>query len=378
MGIKPPVHENMNTEETDMGSYSLVWSGHKLGESYFDLMEAIKISTNLNELKENLKSKVEKWNSMNVNLLCADTEGNIGYALLSSIPLRNNSVPFTGGKIINGANAGTTNDWINFDSFSKLPFHLNSEKGYYMNANNQPYPAETAFLDIGATQGPTSRSKRLTELIEEKIAKGHKFTTEDMIEMQQDVMDVQGREIAPHVLKLCEKVLSDSTMKHNLYERQGWQFMLKHFVDFHGSMEEDSIPATVYQYWKYFMYTSLFRDVTEVDGKQKELLNSATKKPFWDAKTRLGLIDNHAFDEFFTKLIVHLGENPTSTTYDSLCKNGFAADKYQENHVKMTGAYCQYNVGWAMLEAKEYLYKKISSDSREWKWGNVHKNTYFN
>jgi hypothetical protein len=38
--------------------------------------------------------------------------------------------------------------------------------------------------------------------------------------------------------------------------------MLDIFRNFDGSMDENSIPATVYSYWQYFFYQSLFNKYT--------------------------------------------------------------------------------------------------------------------
>lgn len=173
-------------------------------------------SKNIPEFKTNVKSAIKKWNSVSVNMLMADNSGNIGYMLGSSIPIRNNSAPFRG--VIAMKEQGTNYDWVGFRDFDLLPFHINSEKGYYMNANNQIYP-DSALWDVGATMGNTPRAIRLEEILEEKISSGHKFTPQDMIDIQNDMIDVYGRELSPHIYKLVDRVLGDSSLRHNLAER---------------------------------------------------------------------------------------------------------------------------------------------------------------
>ena len=70
------------------------------------------------------------------------------------------------------------------------------------------------------------------------------------------------------------------------------------------------MPATVYAYWQYFFYTSLLRAYTDLGPTESELLKDG--EPFWNIKTRLSLIDNYAFTDFYQRLILHLSENPTS------------------------------------------------------------------
>lgn len=111
----------------------------------------------------------------------ADNSGNIGYLMGSSIPIRDNHYPYVGCKVLDGQTS--RHDWIGFGDFSTLPFHINPKKGYFINGNNRQY-TDKAASDIGATHGSTARTLRLNEIIESKIKEGHKFTPEDMVEMQ--------------------------------------------------------------------------------------------------------------------------------------------------------------------------------------------------
>lgn len=88
----------------------------------------------------------------------ADNSGNIGYMLVSSIPIRRNDYPLLGCRVHDGTSS--KHDWIGYDDFEKLPFSINSEKGFYMTANQRQYP-ETARDDIGASHGSTARALRL-------------------------------------------------------------------------------------------------------------------------------------------------------------------------------------------------------------------------
>lgn len=145
--------------------------------------------------------------------------------------------------------------------------------------------------------------------------------------------------------------------------------MLNLLNDYKGDMSADQIPATVYSFWHYFFHASLFKYWTEDDSAQKQLKNSVGGKPFWNRQTRTAITDNYSFQTFYFNLIKELSENPDSTKYDKMCLNGFEHFKYKENHEKLVakgGKICQYNAAWAILEAKDALFKHVSSDSRTW------------
>lgn len=78
-----------------------------------------------------------------------------------------------------------------------------------MTANNRIMP-DTSKFDVGTTMTNTGRSMRLKELIESGINGGKKFTSQDMINMQQDMTDVVAREITPHILKITNFVIQNA------------------------------------------------------------------------------------------------------------------------------------------------------------------------
>lgn len=137
---------------------------------------------------------------MPLNMVFADTSGNIAYALLSPAPKRKNDYPYLGTSVLDGQT--TKHDWEGSVDLKHLPFHINPEKGYFVTANQRVVPENSKF-DFGATMGSTARALRITELIENKLAEGHKFDSQDMIDMQQDLMDVTARLLAPHIVKIA-------------------------------------------------------------------------------------------------------------------------------------------------------------------------------
>jgi len=250
-----------------------------------------------------------------------------------------------------------------------LPFHINSDKGYYVTANNRQVP-ETARYSIGATHGSTMRSLRINELIEQGIKDGKKFTAQDMVDIQQDVVDVAARAMTPHILKIAETALNAEEYGFTQKDKQDAKYMMDFLKDFKGAMSQDSIPATVYSYWHYFFYSGFLHSYTSLGERGRAWRNA--DEPFWNLKTRLSLVDNYGFADFYANLVLHLGENLQSDKFDRLCANGFGEGKYKGARS------CQYNVARAFIEAKKFIEENISKDSKTWQWKNVHVNEYSN
>jgi acyl-homoserine lactone acylase PvdQ len=64
----------------------------------------------------------------------ADTDGNIGYSLIGSVPVRKNNFETLGSRVISGSNSEY--EWIGFETPINLPFVLNPSSGFFVSANS--------------------------------------------------------------------------------------------------------------------------------------------------------------------------------------------------------------------------------------------------
>lgn len=90
--------------------------------------------------------------------------------------------------------------------------------------------------------------------------------------------------------------------------------MIHILQNFKGEFSEDSVGATVYSYFQYFFYQSLFTEQT-VNGRRESKLMSkdpATEKDekFWNEKRQLLLIDNYMFSNTYQALISKMATYP--------------------------------------------------------------------
>ena len=70
---------------------------------------------------------------------------------------------------------------------------------------------------------------------------------------------------------------------------------------FNGDMHADSIQATIYSLWHYYFHASLLRAQTVRGHRESKIMKD--DEVFWNTKTRLSLIDNYAFTDFYLRLI---------------------------------------------------------------------------
>ena len=62
-------------------------------------------------MKEEVK-RFHHWRSIPINLVAADSSGNIGYSLLVNAPIRKNGYPYLGCKVLDGTTS--KHDWEGF------------------------------------------------------------------------------------------------------------------------------------------------------------------------------------------------------------------------------------------------------------------------
>jgi penicillin G amidase len=109
----------------------------------------------------------------------AFTNGDIAAVTLSTGPIRKNKTPYSGCFVLDGTT--TANDWEEgkYIPSKDLPKLKNPSKGYIVSANNRLAPDNVKY-DMGQAITSTARAQRLTELLENSIKAGEKFTIEDI------------------------------------------------------------------------------------------------------------------------------------------------------------------------------------------------------
>ena len=94
-----------------------------------------------------------------------------------------------------------------------------------------------------------------------------------MVDIQSDLMDVFARNTLPLIRRITAKTYSDPTHGFSEQEKLDIKFMLDLLEGFDGEMTEDSIAASVYNYWHLFVHHSFLSDQT-VNGTTESKLTS--------------------------------------------------------------------------------------------------------
>lgn len=179
-----------------------------------------------------------------------------------------------------------------------------------------------------------------------------------MIDLQQDLTDVIARGLAPSIVKITEKALTQGTWTKD--QRASIEYMLSIFRSFDGKMEETSIPATIYSFWQYFFYQSLFTKYTnkgKIESKVTEIIDGK-EEPFWNLKKRLLLVDNYAFYDYYQRMIYAVASGENHQRYQRICQ-GYDEEFKGNSH-------CEHNIALAFYEAHQYLLKEISTKEKDW------------
>lgn len=155
-------------------------------------------SSNIEDLRK-LYLSYGTYTGVPANILVAFDNGDIGYFLFANAPRKRSKVPFHGCYVIDGTTSEY--DWVGYKELKELPYVVNPKKGYLITANNRQY-TDNIKDDFGAAHVSTPRAQRIEELILNGIRQQHKFDVNDMKLIQQDQVDVVGREAVINLVKL--------------------------------------------------------------------------------------------------------------------------------------------------------------------------------
>lgn len=262
------------------------------------------------------------------------------------MPNRKNKTPFTGCRVLDGSKS--ENDWDGYLPSSDLIRVANPKKGFVVTANNRVSP-EHSKLDSGATLTSTPRAQRLTELIQKNIDEGVKFDIDTILKIQNDTVDVVARELTPVISRIAHKQLEKITDDEELRKASE---MLKLLEAWNGDMSEESVGATVYSVWVYKLYLHLFSDVIS------------------DEDTKLQIVANYPFMDFYQRLVREIEINPDSQRLNHLCKDSKASFQGTQT--------CAFMIVKSLADAYDFLETELSPNIQDWKWKNIHVNEYPN
>ena len=93
--------------------YSLAWTMMQPGEKCFEFIHraaTVKTIPEMFKIMDEDSKLAGGYRGVTVNVIFADTEGNIGYQLLGPVPIRKDKTPFLGLRVLNGRTSAY--DWV--------------------------------------------------------------------------------------------------------------------------------------------------------------------------------------------------------------------------------------------------------------------------
>ena len=203
---------------------ALKWAAHAPSAD-FEALYRLNHASSFEEAREGMR----EFGGSPLNMVVADVDGNIGYAMIGKIPIRRAGkglLPIDGRPV-------EENEWEGWVPWELHPTLTNPPEGYIATANNKVVDDSYPFY-ITDLWEPPFRVMRIREMIAAK----EKHSLEDMARMQMDVVTIQGRDFIRDVLASDEvsRWCGDSIV------REAWRAL----VEWDGSCATDSVASAIW------------------------------------------------------------------------------------------------------------------------------------
>ncbi|MFZ6030186.1 MAG: penicillin acylase family protein [Chloroflexota bacterium] len=295
---------------------SVRWSLYE-GETIFRSLIKLNRASNWQEFREALR----EWDTLCLNFVYADAEGNIGYQAAGRIPIR--AKQHAGVLPVPGWSGAY--EWQGFIDYDDLPFLFNPPDGFISTANNRviadyPYP-----LYYGGT--PSFRAARIQALLNTK----ERFSVEDMRAIQSDTYSMPAEIFRPYLLKANP---GDDLQAQALELVRQWD----------GYLEPDRLGAVIYEAWFKFL-------VQNTIGDELSLAEE------WLAESYLSEYSNRQI-----LLMESILPDTASAWFDNI----------QTEHIETRDEIVQKS----FTDALAWLRESYGPKPQDWRWERVHTSVY--
>lgn len=168
-----------------------------------------------------------------VNMVFADSEGNIGYSYAGLIPKRDQQqhpfLPLDGGI--------ASSKWAGF--YEKPKSH-NPQSGYIVTANQNIFSHNERGLEYFGQQGaPPFRALRIKEIVERNHKENGVLNFDEMAHIQLDATSLEAKELSPLLGEICQEVFKDASRDRRQFAQE--------LRNFDGNFTADSKAALPYE-----------------------------------------------------------------------------------------------------------------------------------
>ncbi len=286
------------------------------------------------------RAALRLWTAPDLNVMYADTDGNIAFQSVGRIPIREIG---SGEAPVPGWNSRF--EWKGFIPFDDLPRSLNPSKGYIVNANNPPAGPAYRFL-LGTELDYGYRARRIVAMIEshkdqmslsdfEAIqADKYNFLAPELIAALKS-LDLSPTPLERHIDEEKLKELGKSDQQKFREDRQKEQKRIEAarglLSSWDGRMSGDSAQAALYAYFWEQLVTEIFRDQypesewpMAAGARAENAVHYLLRHPdylLWDdtttpARETRDEILVRAFRMGYRKLVRKQGTNPKAWRWD--------------------------------------------------------------
>ena len=263
---------------------------------------------------QEFRAALRTWQAPSLNFLYADVDGNIGYQGVGLHPIR---APGHDGTTPVSGSSGEY-EWQGFVAAEELPWALNPEAGFLVNANNQVVSGEYPHLLTHDWAGP-QRAQRITDL----LSADADLTREEMAEIQGDTYSLAAEALRPYLLAAAPEDDLEARARGLV---ESWDLRY----------EADRAGASVFFVWQWKLLSAIAAD--EVG---EELMK----------------------DLEYTALFEH----PTLDRWLARAEDPWYDDRATEA-VEGRSDVVERSLG----EAVAWLARRYGDDPEEWRWGRLH------
>ncbi|TXH77534.1 MAG: penicillin acylase family protein [Lysobacteraceae bacterium] len=179
---------------------------------------------------ESFKAALSHHVAPAMNMLYADTDGNIGYIGAGRIPIRTQ-----GEGTLPSPGWDSTHGWSGFVPPAQWPQHYNPPSGYLVSANNKVAGDDYPYF-VSHDWARPARARRIEQLLRQRIDAGQRMSIDDMKRIQADTIDLDAVALLGY-------------LKSKLPEGGHSSQAAKYLRDWNGDMRGDSQAAAIFHVW---------------------------------------------------------------------------------------------------------------------------------
>jgi penicillin amidase len=322
-----------DAEHNAQMALAICWTGTQAGTS-------LQAALDLNRAHdwETFKAAMCQWDAPSINMVYADTAGNIGYHLLGRVPIR-----ARGQGVLPVPGWTSEYEWRGYIPFAELPHSYNPPSGYIATANNRITGAEYPYF-LGREWSTGYRARRIADLLEARP----KLTLDDFAAIQNDLYTIPGARLSRVLVdRLSQRVPPPG-------RRGAMRAQALAYLDaWDGRMTVNSVAAPIYEVTLHFLtryvYGRAFQDEMLLDQYLGSATSPATTSTHYAARAVPMLL--RALEDNDLDWLRAIGRDPVA-----------GADLTWEELLEK-----------ALDDGIRLLRRRMGHDMKRWRWGRLHR-----